>query len=156
MSTVIGPLAVDIEKWGPDEVQPFSWPGYVVQRAPSFPQSPSDQLVYEIRLQEGALLYEAEVWVDPPKNHTKVPDSRAGAMLWTHNGGFKKNESLVSVTTLGDSVVNYEQRYLLTMQLAEPYEVKADERIFVYVFGEWGDGFLPGLGVSTPEIVSGD
>lgn len=154
MATVIGPLAPNLAKWGPDEAdQPFSWPGRAVQRESTYPSNPSDQLIYEIRLAEHSLLYKVHVWVNPSEGHAAIPASRAQSMLWIHNGGMVESEVIASVQTMGDSVKNYEQRYLLTMELDEPYEMKADARVFVYVFGEWGANFLPGLAVDTPEIV---
>jgi hypothetical protein len=154
MTTVIGPLAPNLTKWGPDEVdQPFSWPGRVVQKEPTNPSNPSEQLIYEIRLPEHSLLYKVHVWVDPANVHVDVPASRVGTMLWIHNGGMVESEAIANAQTMGDLVKNYEQRYLLTMELAEPYEMRADTRVFVYVFGEWGKDFAPGLAVDTPEVL---
>lgn len=157
MATVIGPIAPNLSKWGPDnENLPFSWPGRALQKEPTFPGEPSEQLIYEVRLPENSSLHKVHVWVDPVNDHDKVPDSRTQSMIWVHNGGMVESEVIASVQTMGDSVANYEQRYLLTMELDEPYRMTADTRVFIYVFGEWGGGALPGLAVDTPEIAFGE
>lgn len=156
MTTVIGPLAVDMDKWGPDQNMPFSWPGRVVQRGQTNPSLPEEQLIYEVRLPENSALQKVHIWVEPRKGHLDVPYSRAQAMVWAHNGGFKTVELIAGAGKMvmpGDSVVNYEQRYLLTRTMDEPFIMTADTRVFIYVFGEWGDDSVMGLAVDTPEIV---
>lgn len=154
MSTVIGPLVHQASKWGPDPDLPFSWPGRVVQRDATNPSNPDELLIYEVRLPEGSTLYKVHVWVEPAKGHTQVPFNRATAVVWVHNGGMVESNAVGSaMVTMGDTVLNYEQRFLLTEELSPPLTIAADERVFVYVFGEWGAGSMPGLIVDTPEIV---
>lgn len=153
MATVIGPIALRSDKWGPDPELPFSWPGRLAQKEPTDPSSPTDQAIYEIKLQPGSTLYKVHVWVDPPSGHVNVPENRAQTMIWLYNGGFSESELLGSETTMGDSVANYEQRFLLTREFPTPVEIAADSRVFIYVFGESGTYALPGLIVDTPEIL---
>lgn len=152
MATVIGPVGLNVNKWGPDPNEPFSWPGRVIQIDSTFPQEPSEQLIYEIRLPTGSSLHKVHVWADPVDGHSTIPASRAQTMLWTHNGGLTESNAVASTVTLDDSIPSYEYRSLLTMELDEPYVMKADTRVFIYVFGEWGTGSMPGLAIDTPEI----
>jgi hypothetical protein len=156
MGTAIGPIAPNLEKWGHDQSAPFSWPGRAVQIAQTNPSIPEDQLVYEILLKNETELHKVHVWVEPATGHGRVPYSRVQSMVWLYNGGFQEFELAGATPTLGDSVANYEQRYLLTTELIEPIAAKSDTRIFVYVFGEWGEGSIMGLTVDTPEIVYSD
>jgi hypothetical protein len=32
-------------------------------------------------------------------------------------------------------------------------KMESTRRVFVYIFGEWGSGALPGLVVDTPDVV---
>lgn len=154
MLLVIGPIAPNLSKWGPDDAnQPFSWPGRAVQRDQTFPQNPSDQLIYEIRVPENALLQEVRTWIDPADGHTDIPESRAQTMIWTHDTMTAESNLIASSVASSVSISDYEERDCLVMEFPSSMKMESTTRVFVYIFGEWGSGALPGLVVDTPDVV---
>lgn len=152
MGIADGPIELDETKWGVDMALPLSWPGRIAQLAPTSPSNPKDLAVYEIRPSVGSKLISVHTWVDPAKGHAQVPDSRAQSMLWIYNGGFQTLDLVGLSVTFGDSVVDYEQRFLMTIKPTEPVVITPDSRVFLHVYGEYGKGCVPGLRVETPEF----
>jgi hypothetical protein len=152
IKTAIGPIGLDTNKWGP-EGDGISWPGRIEQKEPTHPIYAQDHAIYEIVLPENARVISAHIWVDPKEGHAVIPDNRAGAMLWTRNGGLDEDELLGHAVTPANSVASYEYRYLLTIEPHKELISKPDTRIFVHVIGEYGKNFVQGLVVDTPEFV---
>jgi hypothetical protein len=151
---IIVTTAPNLSKWGPDDAnQPFSWPGRAVQRDQTFPQNPSDQLIYEIRVPENALLQEVRTWIDPADGHTDIPESRAQTMIWTHNATTEESNLIASSVASSVSISDYEEPNCLVMEFPSSMKMESTRRVFVYIFGEWGSGALPGLVVDTPDVV---
>lgn len=149
----LGPLLVDLAKWGPSPLVPLAWPSLLSQLGEIDPQSPSDALVYEAKVPPDASLAGVTAWAHPATMHMNIPENRPTMDVILYEPNMGEPKILASTTHNADTLAAYEKRVQLFVNIEPPARVPAGTRVFVHVIGESGPNARMGLAVDTPQFL---
>jgi len=149
----LGPLLVDLSKWGPSPLVPLAWPSLLSQVGETDPQSPSDALVYEAKVSPDASLANVTIWAHPATMHVGIPANRPTVDVVLYEPNMGEPKLLASTTHNAETLAAYEQRVQLFVNIDPPARVTAGTRVFVHVIGESGPNARMGLAVDTPQFL---
>jgi len=145
-----GAFDVDRTIWQPEAAAPFSWPARAEQIANST-TPPTGHLIYEADMPTDATILTVTQWVEPGSGHAAVPGNPPVMFVYLYDSSAGTTTLLGSDTIAAGSVVLYEVRTQLSITCPPATVVTAGKRVLVYLRGEGGSDYEPGLLVDTPQ-----